>query len=300
METSNSISIVVTTDEHYLVLLAGLIKSIEAHNESENNFNFYIIADHISIEHRKKMEESVDKSITTIYWKELNEVVPEGFSIPIDWSSYPCNIHFRLFIPFFIPKEVKKVLYLDVDMIVLKDLGSLMEVNLEGFIIAAVTDSRIFTLGNHWGGILNYDALDLSPALPYFNTGLLLINCEEWMAFNTTEKIIQCIIKNKHFANYPDQYGLNVVLANRWKQLNPLWNYFSDGVHTSPYIVHFVSRKPIYASYKGNPFYQKLFWKYLQKTTWDDEVKIGELRRYSKKVKNILQKVLYTFFKKIS
>lgn len=299
METSNSISIVVTTDEHYLVLLAGLIKSIEAHNAGKNFFDFYIIADHISIEHRKKMEESVNKSITTIYWKEIAQVVPEGFSIPIDWSSYPSNIHFRLFIPYFIPKEVKKVLYLDVDMIVLKDLSSLMEVNLEGFIIAAVTDSRICTLGSHWGGVLNYADLDLSPELPYFNTGLLIINCEEWMAFNTTEKIIQCIIKNKRFANYPDQYGLNVVLATKWKQLNPLWNYFSDGAHQSPFIVHFVSRKPMYTSYKGNPVYQQLFWEYVHATKWNNEVKIGEFKRYGKKVKNILQKVLYTFFKKI-
>ncbi|MDP1842653.1 MAG: glycosyltransferase family 8 protein [Sediminibacterium sp.] len=296
MEISNPISIVVTTDEHYLVLLAGLIQSIEAHNFSKKNIHFYIIADNISIESRRKLVASIDEKFTTIYWKEVDQVISQGFSLPIDWSSYPSNIHLRLFIPSFLPKEVEKVLYLDVDMIVLRDINELMEVDIDNFIIGAITDSRIQNIGNHWGGIDNYAALGLSPNLPYFNTGLLLINCNAWRKFNATEKIINCINNNKRFAKYPDQYGLNVVLANQWKQLDPLWNYFSDGNHPSPFIVHFVSRKPIYTSYSGNPIYQSLFWEYLSSTKWKQVGKIGEIERYLKKISNVLEKAIKAFF----
>jgi len=295
METSNPISIVVTTDEHYLVLLAGLIQSIKAHNFSKKHIHFYIIADNISIESRKKLAASVDEQFTTIYWKEIDQVVPKGFAIPVDWSTYPSNIHLRLFIPFFIPSEVEKVLYLDVDMIVIRDLNELIEVDINNYIIGAVTDSRIQNIGNRWGGIRNYEALKLTPELPYFNTGLLLINCEAWRKFNATEKIVSCISNNKRVAKYPDQYGLNVVLANQWKQLDPLWNYFSDGNHPSPFIVHFVSRKPIYSSYSGNPIYQSLFWEYLHYTSWKQEGKIGEIKRYLKKIRNILEKAEKAF-----
>ena len=225
----------------------------------------------------------------------LENAVPKGLSIPLDYSSYPLNIYMRLFIPFFMPREIKKVLYLDVDMITLRNIKNLWEIDLGDNIVGAVLDPRIKTVGNSWGGIKNYQELKLDPETKYFNTGLLLINTEMWRQEKITEKIINCIENNRKFANYPDQYGLNVILNNKWMELDSRWNFFCTSEHGDPFIIHYVDRKPIYKTYSNNPAYLATFYHYLSLTKWKEFKPIGESKRYQKKILNVIEKVKKIF-----
>ena len=264
-----SLNIVVASDNHYIILLAALIKSIEANLSKGHTITVYIIEDNVSDENKVKLQKSINTNITSLIWKEMNSVIPEGMKLPLDRSSYPLNIYMRLFIPYFIPEEIERVLYLDVDMIVLKDIATLFENDLEKYVIAAVLDPRIITFDNSWGGVLNYNELGLAPDTRYFNTGLLIMNTKKWREQSVTEKIIECIDNNKKFANYPDQYGLNVVLANQWLELSPLWNHFSTlPANETPYLIHFVERKPIYKAYNYSEEFKKIFYSYLKQTEW--------------------------------
>jgi hypothetical protein len=77
-------------------------------------------------------------------------------------------------------------------------------------------------------------------------------------------------------------------------ELDPLWNFFSttNNVPQPPYLIHFVERKPIYASYNFNPNFKATFYHYLNQTEWKGFRPIGESSRYFKKIKNILEKVV--------
>jgi lipopolysaccharide biosynthesis glycosyltransferase len=286
------LSIVVVSDNQYIVLLAALIKSIEVSLSVNQKVDIYIIEDNVSSLNKKKLEKSIANANIILIWKKMKEVISNDLKLPIDRSTYPLNIYMRLFIPFFIPDDTEKVLYLDVDMIVRKDISQLFEYDLKHYVIGAVLDPSIITFDNSWGGILNYKSLGLSGNTRYFNTGLLLINISEWKKQNITEKIIDCINVNKQYANYPDQYGLNVVLANQWLELDPLWNHFCTTEHPNPFLIHFVRRKPIYQSYDNNEEYRKMFFNYLGMTEWRNFKLIGESWRYLKKMKNILNKMM--------
>jgi len=286
------LNIVVACDDHYIILLAALIKSIEANLRDGQTITVYVIEDKVSKSSKKKLQQSINNNITSLIWKEMNEVIPEGMKLPLDRSSYPLNIYMRLFIPYFVPESIEKVLYLDVDMIVQKDITTLFENNLSHYVVAAVLDPRIITFDNSWGGVLNYNELGLPGTTRYFNTGLLLMNTVKWREQNVTQKIIDCIDNNKKFANYPDQYGLNVVLANQWLELDTLWNHFSTIDTTEqPFLIHFVERKPIYQSYNYSETFKKTFYHYLHQTQWKNFKPIGESKRYFKKIKNILEKL---------
>lgn len=286
------LDIVVASDDHYIILLAALLRSIEANLREEQKIRVYIIEDNVSISSKKKLHSSININTTTLVWKKMNEVIPDGIKLPLDLSSYPLNIYMRLFIPYFIPKEIEKVLYLDVDMIVQKDITTLFEIDLTDYVVGAVLDPRIITFDNSWGGILNYKELGLPGTARYFNTGLLVMNTKKWREQNVTEKIIECIDNNKKFANYPDQYGLNVVLANQWLELDVLWNHFSTiNTNEKPFLIHFVERKPIYQSYNYSEEFKKIFYQYLNQTQWKNFKPIGESKRYFKKIKNILEKI---------
>jgi len=285
------LTIVAATDSHYAILLAALIKSIEETVKTGQKINVYVIDDHIKRSVKSKLEQSVNKNITTLVFKPTDEIIPKGVNLPLDKSSYPLTIYLRLFIPHFIPEDVEKVLYLDVDMIVRQDLTTLFDTNLGDNVVAAVQDPRLKTFDNHWGGIKNYKELGFAGDTHYFNSGLLLMDAKKWREQKIAEKTIECINTNQKFVNYPDQYGLNVVLANQWYELDARWNHFACFELKEPFLIHYIGRKPIYQTYDNQPEYLNIFNDYLSRTAWRNFKPIGESLRYIKKIKNILEKI---------
>ena len=292
---SNTIPVVIVTDEHYVIHLAALLKSIELNHTSGEHIAVYIIDDGVKLRSRAKIEASVSADMFSITWIKTQDTIPAGVTLPLDRTSYPITIYLRLFIQYIVPADTKKALFLDVDMIVLNDISKLYNHELGTNVIAAVQDPRLLTFDNHWGGIFNYKELGFDAKTKYFNTGLIIFNMPKWVEGNYAQKIIDCINHNIKYANYPDQYGFNVVLANQWMELDTRWNYFASGDEEKPYLVHFISRKPFYTSYSYNPKYQQLFYKYLKLTGWRNAKPIGEMDRYVKKLKNIWVKIKKKF-----
>ena len=97
------LTIVVACDNHYIILLAALIKSIEANLAVDKKIAIFIIADNVNNTNRQKLQQSINTATTTLVWKEMASVIPVGMKLPLDRSSYPLNIYMRLFIPYFIP-----------------------------------------------------------------------------------------------------------------------------------------------------------------------------------------------------
>ncbi len=290
MSRFNKITLVTVTDDHYAILLSTLIKSIEANLSPDYCIDFWVVNDGVSETKRTKIERSINTQITSIHWKTPAEIIPKGTRLPLDYSTYPINIYMRLFIQYFIPETVSKVLFMDVDMINCTDLKELWELDLDGHIAAAVQDIRVKTFDNHWGGILNYEDLGFAGDTKYFNSGLLLMDMEKWRHNNISEKALLCIKNHKKYSFYPDQYGLNVELANKWKMIDPDWNHFASKRFHHPHQIHFIGRKPIYKSYNNHSAYRKIFDKYLSQTDFKDAKSISETTRYLKKIKNTVFK----------
>ncbi len=290
METLQPIVIVVACDNHYMPLLAGLIKSIEVNHKTEEHIHFFILDDGITRKNKTRLTDSVSPKIFTLHWVPMDQVIPAGMSIPYDNSSYPLIIHMRMFIPYFIPKEYEKVIYMDVDMIVNDDISKLWNTDLEGFTIAAIIDVRIRKFGNSHA-VENYRELGFAPETKYFNTGLILMNTLQWRKDDLTPKIFQCIEENRKFANYPDQYGLNVVFANNWLEIDTKWSWSAEEWNPDASLIHFIWRKPIYKTYMFDKRYQDMFYQYLRLTKWVDFVPISETKRLIKKILNKLLKL---------
>lgn len=285
------LNVVVITDDHYVILLAALIKSIEEHVLNASKIVFHIIEDRVSFENKQKLHRSVNENTTSLEWVKMDGLIPAGTQMPIDKTTYPLNIYMRFFIPYFMDSAIETVLYLDVDMIVQADISPLFNLDLSSNIVAAVMDPRIKTFDNAWGGIRNYKELGFDGSTKYFNSGLLVMNLKKWKEEQITDKLIHCMNDNIQFANYPDQYGLNVILANQWVELDRKWNHFATmELEMHPYLIHFVERKPIYKSYSGRPEYREKFYFFLKKTEWKNFQLINESKRVVKKIKNILNK----------
>ncbi|KAA6233739.1 glycosyltransferase family 8 protein [Campylobacter sp. LR264d] len=119
--------------------------------------------------------------------------------------------YYRLKAMSFVDKNVSKVLYLDVDMLVFCDLRELFAIDLKNYIVAAVNDcgSKKRTMCFMENGKVNNYIFDKN----YFNSGFLFINVDEYKKFNIEEKCIQ-IAKNMISSKTADQNLLNAAIAS--------------------------------------------------------------------------------------
>ena len=288
------IVLVSVVDKHLALMQAALIQSIQYNFKDEYQIEYYIISDQLSDGIKRKIEYGVNKDIIRIKWLDINDVLYSHVKLHDDKSLFPINVYARLFAPFFLPKEYTKALYLDVDMICNADIADLWKIDLGNAPVAGVID-RCKTVNCGWAGIKNYKELGLSPDTEYYNSGMFIMNIPEWRRTDATYNIIRTIERNKEYASFPINYGMNVVFANKWHKLDKRWNTYATDEEDDPYIIHFVNRKPIYKSYKFNEKYKELFFKYLGMTAWKNFRPIGEFHRLGKKILVVAEKKIKTW-----
>lgn len=288
------ITIVTTSDNHYVILLAALIKSIEVTNLSKSIIDIYVIDDNIKKINKRKITSAIKDNDLRIIWKDIKTVIDPSVKLPTDKSVFPLNTYARLFIPYIVPQDVEKVLYLDVDMILVQDVIGLWRTDMSSHMIAGVRDRA--PIVSHWMGIINYKELGLNPETKYYNAGLMLLKPSEWRKNNTTEKVLSCIKQNIAYTHYGDQYGLNVIFAGKWLELDSRWNCFADSNITDPYLIHFIVTKPIYKSYRFSSDYKDMFYAYLKLTAWKNYRPQSDTLESIKQLKNkIIRKIIRMF-----
>ena len=291
MKKKDTISIVVASDNHYAILIVALLKSIDVNHTSGEHIIFYIIDDGIAASFRPELESIVDPERITIKWFKSKNVIPSTMYIPVDKSSFPLTTYLRLFSPYLVEEGTDRLLYLDVDIIVQDDISKLWNINLEGNVIGVVQDVGL-TFDCEWGGVPNYAELGFPADTKYFNAGVMLMDLKIWREENITEKVIRALIDNRQHVRLVDQYGLNVVLANRWKQLDPHWNWFAYQEEDNASLIHFLDIKPIFKSYNSQPVYKEYFFKYLEMTPWKNFKPISGNSRRFRKIYNKLKKAV--------
>lgn len=267
MSSNQPLPLVTICDNRFALLVAALLKSIEINLSAPAQFDLYLVNDGIESANREKLLQSINPAVFNVHWLTIDEAVPAGMALPIDQSTFPLNVYVRLFIPFFIPQHLTRVVYLDVDMIAHQDITALWTIDLGDKLLGAVRD-RAELISSSWGGYQNYRELGLHPQTPIFNSGLLVIDPIRWRKQHITERVLTCLAQNAKYAVFADQYGLNVVLANQWFELDRRWNAYAQSDEADPYVIHFTGTKPIYRTYTFNKAYQEEFFSYLNQTAW--------------------------------
>lgn len=296
MEDNAKITLVVVCDNHLVVMLAVLLKSIEIYHKNENPIDIFIINDGLYKSNVDKINNTISSKNIKIIWKNMKEAIPNGIRLPVDKTSFPVCAYARICTPHFLPSEVKKAIYLDVDMILLRDIQELWNTDINNQVIAAVID-RSEKVSSPWGGIKNYKELGMDPETKYFNSGLLVIDLEKWRQMNATQLVINAVTDNYEFVSFADQYGLNIVFANNWFPLNPKWNSYSQNDDSDPFLIHFTGMKPLFKGYSFNNEYKSIFYNILNLTPWKSFLPKSDYSRFAKKAWNIITKKVISSFK---
>ncbi len=147
---------------------------------------------------------------------------------------------------FFLPEivGVDRLLYLDTDLVVLRSVEDFTDIELtEG--IAAMQE-KTFGRSNckHF-----FARVGANPDVPYFNTGVLVIDCKRWVSERTRSHLIETAEKVGWDLPSGDQTLLNLHCQGRFNRLSSGWNRLAyagaaplGDFDETTRIVHFIGR----------------------------------------------------------
>ncbi|WMJ73270.1 glycosyltransferase [Cytophagaceae bacterium ABcell3] len=118
--------------------------------------------------------------------------------------------------------ESDKVLCIDADMVVKTDLSTLFEEDLENSVAGVVHGTKVNSCWNKEKNFLL--SLGLSGESVYFNTGVVLININEWKKRSVTERCLKLASEYPNDLHTADQTLLNAVINNEVKIISSHYN----------------------------------------------------------------------------
>ena len=268
---NNTINVAFSTDSNYIMPTTVAITSFLENNNADN---IYIHLLHLKGDLSTDDLNSIRDLVISYGSKFVPlEIEKEALSaMPL--LRHGLASYLRIFLPQIL--DVETILYLDVDIIVDKNILELFELDMNGYEFAAVPDIR--TLDKEYLNKIGFNRLG-----KYFCTGILLMNLNELRKIDLVDKTYTYLSKYKDKIEHSDQDILNVI-CNKILYLHPKYNrtdaYFNktkflniwtekDYKETmnSPYIIHYMgSSKPWY--YKDFHSCKIKWYKYLKKTKY--------------------------------
>ena len=249
----NKATFVLAADYGYLRYLEATLKSICYHH---TDCKVYILNQDIpqewfiGIRKRLKCRNS-----------ELVDIKLTGDAISKEWkmAPYGCHINYMTFARYFIPQfvEEEKVLYLDSDVIVTRNLNDLFKIELGNHLVAAA--KVVFGLEDR------------------FNAGVLLINNKLWKEENIQKQCIEITSREHDTLLEADQTVLNRLCGDRYIVLDDTYNFqigydrlaeqrkqyfiLEKSLNPLPAIIHYLSENKPWNLYSFSRL-RDVWWKY--------------------------------------
>lgn len=261
---TNIIPIFISADDNYSPLVATTI--ISTCSNTKKLCKFYVLDGGIKKDNIKKIE-SLKQQFLNLDIEFVKVDVEKFFKDVSVKNNLSLSAFNRLLIPNLV-KDLKKIIYLDVDVIVLSDITNLYKVDLENNIIGAVPDNG--AVPEYYNKIKSI--LELGNDSIYFNSGVMLIDCERWRNKVELKDLLEIEKKYRETRLYNDQDVLNKYFDKKYKILDKKFNVMYED-NDAIEIRHLSDRiKPWnFSKNSYNKIYKNLddFWKYAEISPFD-------------------------------
>ena len=275
-----TIHLCTAADGNYLAPSAAMVRSAMEH-VSDRRVELYVLTKDVTGEERRRLLASWPFENLQVHWLEADDTRLAGLP-RTGWRD--AGPYRKLLIDTALPRSVSRVLWLDSDVIVLRDPYRLWATPLDGKPVGAVADLTVPRVGSA-RGLRSYRELGLDGSESYFNSGVLLIDLDRWRTQCFSPRAVEYLRSHSRELVYYEQDGLNAVLAKEWKPLDPRWNviecvagrpFFRPRHLTGeeyrrllaePWIVHYAGRWKPWTQPNGGPW-RRLFFDYLDRTEW--------------------------------
>jgi lipopolysaccharide biosynthesis glycosyltransferase len=164
----------------------------------------------------------------------------------------PAVTYARLLIGDLLPASCRRVLWLDSDVVLIRDVGDLWRADTNGAVMCAVQD-LVVPYADSSLGIQRHSTLGVSPDAPYFNAGVMLIDLSAWRAHHVGDRALTYLRTHWRHVTLWDQEGLNVALDGAWRPLDARWNVIASVAGRSFFEAHHLDARA-YAAAVDDPW----------------------------------------------
>lgn len=269
---SCSMAICMAADLSYLPYAAVTIHSILRHGSPDRYYDILLLSRDMTKEKRSKLEAVLGKYPNASLRIVDMQVWETLFSVQLS-SYYTVETYYRLMLLSDIFSQYKRLVYVDCDLIVRRDILELEDVDMKGYPLAACRDYSVQLKQNSKGAVFmdnqpysveNYcrEQLGIEEYENYFNAGVLMFDADSCRQHQiSVENAIKKMQEKKWY--YNDQDVLNMLFDGKVHYLDTGWNYLFDyekyvsyphaamtnlyqkAYREKPAIIHYISgRKP--------------------------------------------------------
>lgn len=211
--------VVVNTDDGYMQHCAALVCSLYENNK-EHAITLHVMERGLSDENKTFLENISSKYGNSCRFYSIDESKLEGVQLRNVFKPLSKAAYFRILMGSTLPVELDLVLYLDCDIVVVRDISELFRLELDGYALAAVRDGFPKD-ANH------RSQLNMSVDDKCFCSGVMLINLKYWRENGAELKLLEFAKRPRQPIYLQDQDALNCVFRGKWFQLPPKWNRFA-------------------------------------------------------------------------
>lgn len=220
------LNIVCCCDRYFMIPLIVMLFSVSK-NLQKPLVKIHIITYNFSEDELEYLKQNTNFSNFQVYLYNYNE--DKLLNIFPECEQYPKSIYLKIYIPNILPSEIKKVIFLDSDLIVLSSIHLLNEINLENKIILAACEmGETLQYAKSKNGIGNYKKISIPGNQKMFNSGVMVIDLQRMREIKFIKKVEDYCKIYKNNIKLFDQELFNIILWKEWKELNPCWNVSTD------------------------------------------------------------------------
>lgn len=175
--------------EPLIVSLTSLFESNPVHNVT-----VYVISNNISFENKNKVlriSNKYGRNAIFINNPDIHELIGEK----IELKRFSESMFSRILTDTLLPDNVKRIIYIDCDTLVMDDLTLLWEYDLHNNTIGAVRDSRNYRYNRNLG---------IQESRYYFYSGMLVIDMERYRSKGYESILLEGIRKYNGLLDFPD------------------------------------------------------------------------------------------------
>ena len=265
--------VVCAADDRYAMPLATMLRSLADTLRKYPTVQVWVLDGGVTRRNKRRIVRSLPSGVVKLRWVRPSHRQLKG--VPVFGHVSICT-YYRLVIGEVLPSSIRRVIYLDVDTLVMGDIGDLWDVELDTNTLAAVPHPGVKVSDPY--GLDMYEELGLPPDAPYFNAGVLLIDLDRWRMMKVGALAASFVTKYCRRLHFWDQDVLNGVLAHSWGVLDAGWNVCVSHLwqgdvakltnhNGRPFIIHFASSIKPWEYDAGHPA-EQMYFQMMDLTEW--------------------------------
>lgn len=298
-----SINIALSIDHNFVQHCASTINSIMISYKRNICVIFYIIHTDLTESDKTDLNQLIKSDKFKLIFIQIDDAAIRNMPIGGNTisSSITLSTYYRILLPYILPDEVEKIIYLDSDIYVNDSIDKLWNFDINNFAIAGVPEPNQDK---------KRERLGLPDRCYYVNAGVSIMNINMLREIDYPKKAIEYAYKNKNKIIYHDQDIQNAILYNLTTYIPHRWNMVDvylykklplmDKSHIdeilayrdNPSIIHFAGYiKPWHIECR-NP-YKNLYWQALKGTKWEHAKKTSKETSITKRIKLVIKQIVF-------